>query len=147
MRKHFKGQATIELIVVFPLALFFIYVLFLNGYKVFSLLANTNTNYSEGMSIVRRPSQDKLLVDLVTADSVLQKNMRGATLGENTVSVVNMQASPEWALNWGGRVLSTQVNPPSSLWDKFVARAGASNKILQTVLTYAASPFISYFPK
>ena len=146
-KRKFSGQATLELIIVYPLMLFFIIALFLNGYKVYAILANANVNYSEGMSSTRRPSQVVDFTDRIAADYVLEQNLAGATLEKNVVTYTNMHTTDQYAHKWGGRTVLTGINPPSSMWNEYVSRAGSGNYILDYVMTYPAAPFISVFPE
>ena len=48
-----KAQGSIELMIIAPVMIFFIYVLYLNGVRLHAVLTAANTNYSDGIAIIR----------------------------------------------------------------------------------------------
>ena len=77
MKRKMKAQGSIELMIIAPVMIFFIYVLYLNGVRLHAVLTAANTNYSDGIAIVR--SQTDTHADINASNYVLNRNNRSNT--------------------------------------------------------------------
>ena len=71
MKRKMKAQGSIELMIIAPVMIFFIYVLYLNGVRLHAVLTAANTNYSDGIAI---------MVSLGIADKTWEKGWGGHLL-------------------------------------------------------------------
>lgn len=133
-----------ELVIIVPLLLFFVYCLFLNGFKVFMLLSANNVNYSEGMSIVRRPPDFGTTFDTKAGNYTLDRNTLDADLTDTAV-LETFGAREGYELVWGGKIVKDSVSPYSSFWNKYLTRAGGSNEMLKSVIGYPSASFTTMF--
>ena len=140
MKRKMKAQASIELMIIAPVMIFFIYVLYLNGIRLHTVLTAANTNYSDGIAIVR--SQTDTQVDMNASNYVLSRNNSSATQTETSVGLSLGITDRAWEKGWGGYLLTNQVDPHNSRWTNL----GEMESLRYTV-AYPVSPFISVFMK
>ena len=135
-----KAQGSIELMIIAPFMIFFIYVLYLNGIRLHTVLTAANTNYSDGIAIAR--SQTDTQVDMNASNYVLSRNNSSATQTESSASLSLGITDRTWEKGWGGYLLTNQVDPHNSRWTNL----GDMDSLKYTV-AYPVSPFISVFVK
>ncbi|MBQ4511433.1 MAG: hypothetical protein II969_00465 [Anaerolineaceae bacterium] len=140
MKRKMKAQGSIELMIIAPVMIFFIYVLYLNGIRLHTVLTAANTNYSDGIAIVR--SQTDTHADLNASNYVLNRNNSAATQTESSLGVSLGITDTTWLTGWGGYLLTNQVDPHNSRWTNL----GEMDSLRYTV-AYPVSPFISVFLK
>ncbi len=140
MKRKMKAQGSIELMIIAPVMIFFIYVLYLNGVRLHAVLTAANTNYSDGIGIIR--SQTDPEVDISASNYVLNRNNSSATQTESSLGVSLGIADKTWEKGWGGHLLTNQVDPHNSRWTNL----GDMGSLKYTV-AYPVSPFISVFVK
>ena len=140
MKRKMKGQGSIELMIIAPVMIFFIYVLYLNGVRLHTVLTAANTNYSDGIAIVR--SQTDPEVDINASNYVLNRNNSAATQAESSLGVALGIADKTWEKGWGGHLLTNQVD----LHNTRSKNLGEMDSLRDTV-AYPVSPFISVFVK
>ena len=140
MKRKMKAQGSIELMIIAPVMIFFIYVLYLNGIRLHTVLTAANTNYSDGIAIVR--SQTDTHADLNASNYVLNRNNSAATQTESSLGVSLGITDTTWLTGWGGYLLKNQVDHHNSRWTNL----GEMDSLRYTV-AYPVSPFISVFLK
>ena len=140
MKRKMNAQGSIDLMIIAPVMIFFIYVLYLNGIRLHTVLTAANTNYSDGIAIVR--SQTDTHADLNASNYVLNRNNSAATQTESSLGVSLGITDTTWLTGWGGYLLTNQVDPHNSRWTNL----GEMDSLRYTV-AYPVSPFISVFLK
>ncbi len=139
MRKKLQGQGAIEMMIITPFLIFFIYVLFANGIRQEATLAAANVNYSDGIGIVR--SQANTEVDPASSEYVLMRNNTVASQTESSDDVGLGITDNLWIKGWGGKVLTNHVEPN-------VSGFSTSNEDeSRFIVTYPVSPFVSVFQR
>ncbi len=140
MKRKMKAQGSIELMIIAPVMIFFIYVLYLNGIRLHTVLTAANTNYSDGIAIVR--SQTDTHADINASNYVLNRNNSAATQTASSLGISLGITDKTWITGWGGYILTNQVDPHNSRWTNL----GEMDSLRYTV-AYPVSPFISVFLK
>ena len=138
MKRKMKAQGSIELMIIAPVMIFFIYVLYLNGIRLHTVLTAANTNYSDGIAIVR--SQTDTHADINASNYVLNRNNSAATQTESSLGISLGITDKAWLTGWGGYLLTNQVDPHNSRWTDL----GDMDSLRYTV-AYPVSPFTSVF--
>jgi hypothetical protein len=139
MRKKIRAQGSIELMIIVPFIIFFIYVLFANGVRQEATLVAANVNYSDGISIVR--SQANPEVDINSSNYVLMKNNSVAKQTENSTDVDLGITDRTWIKGWGGKVLTNHVDPNVKGFSTL------NEDESRFIVAYPVSPFVSVFQK
>ena len=138
MKRKMKAQGSIELMIIAPVMIFFIYVLYLNGVRLHAVLTAANTNYSDGIAIIR--SQTDPEVDINASNYVLNRNNSAATQTESSVGLSLGIADKNWEKGWGGHLLTNMVDPHNSRWTNL-----GDMESLRYTVAYPVSPFTSVF--
>lgn len=138
-KRKLKGVGSIELMIIVPFIIFFIYVLHLNGVWQEATLVAANVNYSDGMSIVRSQAGGK--VDMNSSNYVLSQNNKSATQVETSKDVGLGVSSEKWKSGWGGKILSNKVDPNVNGFSSL------NQDDSRFTVTYPVSPFVSKFQK
>ncbi len=138
MKGKMKAQGSVEIMIIAPVMIFFIYVLYLNGIRLHTVLTAANTNYSDGIAVVR--SQADPETDISASNYVLNRNNSSATQTESSLGLSLGIADTTWQKGWGGRLLTNQVDPHNFRWTNL----GDMDSLRYTV-AYPVSPFISVF--
>ena len=139
MRRKIRAQGSIELMIIVPFIIFFIYVLFANGVRQEATLVAANVNYSDGISIVR--SQANPEVDINSSNYVLMKNNSVAKQTENSTDVDLGITDRTWIKGWGGKVLTNHVDP------NVTGFSTLNEDESRFIVAYPVSPFVSVFQK
>ena len=140
MKRKMKAQGSIELMIIAPVMIFFIYVLYLNGIRLHTVLTAANTNYSDGIAIDR--SQTDTHGDINASNYVLNRNNSAAIQTASSLGISLGITDKTWITGWGGYILTNQVDPHNSRWTNL----GEMDSLRYTV-AYPVSPFISVFLK
>ena len=140
MKRKMKAQGSIELMIIAPVMIFFIYVLYLNGIRLHTVLTAANTNYSDGIAIAR--SQTDTHADINASNYVLNRNNSAAIQTASSLGISLGITDKTWITGWGGYILTNQVDPHNSRWTNL----GEMDSLRYTV-AYPVSPFISVFLK
>ena len=140
MKRKMKAQGSIELMIIAPVMIFFVYVLYLNGVRLHAILNAANTNYSDGIAVIR--SEPDPEIDMNSSDYVLSRNNNAATQEESSIGLSLGITDRTWEKGWGGMLLTNKVDPHNSRWTDL-----GDMESLRYTAAYPVSPFISVFPK
>lgn len=138
-KKRIKAQGSIELMIIVPFIIFFIYVLYANGVRQEATLVAANVNYSDGIGLVR--SQANPEVDMNSSNYVLMKNNSVAKQTENSQDVGLGITDTKWIKGWGGKVLTNYVDPNVQGFSTL------NEDESRFIVAYPVSPFVSVFQK
>ena len=82
-KKKTNGQATIEMIMIFPFLIFFVLLMFFSGLAIYRQIAAWNINYSAGMTMTKIPYGEGLPTE------TMQKAIQGNSGMNGTTNSVN----------------------------------------------------------